>query len=86
MIWKIALFKYRLIILISTLIYLSVPNLPFSYCAVLFRQLHSFLEKTHKSSLRILTGGHIIINLIINIGDTMAFLTVSVNIDMFLKK
>lgn len=58
----------------------------FSYCAMLFRQLHSFLQKAHKSSLRILTGGQIIINLIINIGDSMGFLTVSVNIDEFISK
>lgn len=50
----------------------------FSYCAAFFRQLHAFLQKTHKSSLRIHTGGFMIVNLIINIGDIMAFLTVVV--------
>lgn len=62
--------------------FLKFMFLYFSYCAAFFRQLHAFLQKTLKSSLRIHTGGLMIVNLIINIGDIMAFLTVVVKFIM----
>lgn len=52
----------------------------FSYPASLFRQLHSFLSATLKSTLRIHFGGLLIIKFIVKIDDVNSLITIVVHL------